>query len=134
MTDFITAAERKRRMEALRLFRLYMATYDAWRSGPEHAHAIGPLHTAMVEACAAYERHGVELDCDYSDEPWICGLSGVPLVEGDEYVVDPALSHIRYLRAACKLPPRRDEPPAPTVAGNNDADLLPTIAELFACR
>ena len=127
--SFMPRDEQDARHEALRLYRAWMEAHEVWCSAV--AETLRSDYSAAEEAWNAYSDCGIDLDTDYSDEPILCAKSGLPMVEGDEWVMDTELPHLRYLRAACGLPPRALEPKSPDLEPEDERDLLPTIAEVF---
>lgn len=95
------------RQNAYRLFHEWIAAMDrliaAEHSG-ESAEMLDELAEAMNEAERIYDDCGVELYCDFSDEPQTCGMTGAPLRVGDELVYDPDTNQI-FLRSVYG-PPR----------------------------
>ena len=85
---------------ALRLYRAYLDAMDAYLCGfyaGIDAAALDELAEEMNEAERVYEDCGVELDCDFADEPMICDRTGIPLVVGDTRIIDATRNRV-YLR------------------------------------
>ncbi len=68
------------RLEALKLFEVFLEAEDAYQASHDAANA-GDLSIAAQEALEAYEAHGVDLLIDTLGGQVIrCALTGVPLL------------------------------------------------------
>lgn len=79
--------------------------HDRARSAILNAARLDFLEASADAARDAYEATGLDLLDDDDGEPVLCAHTGVPLVVGDEVVVDEDTGE-HFLRAALGLPPR----------------------------
>ena len=98
------------REKAFELRRTYEAANDAlYETEHDGEEAFNLAKAREYEAEEAYDACGISLLLDPQGNAVRCAVSGTPVLESDEAVIDQVTDEV-FLRVAIGLPPRPSEP------------------------
>lgn len=109
MFDEINAA---RRESIARQVREFKATEDAITARHESHPDLAAIKAERDEVTAEIDAVGLEVSWNEDGEYLVCALTGLPILQGDEVLVDNETGEM-FLRAALPVPPREQEPLLP---------------------